>query len=128
MASPSWRFGARRDGCAAATGAAAAAARSRHPFVVPGVAVDVTLRSTELSFVSWPSGFRTMLDPGEAVAGGAAAATPSTSAFVAVPQPTPSTRAPVESRTATPPPVAAIAKANDWFATCAPAYALPPRR
>src|SRR5215212_7964406 len=126
MASPSRRFGAPRDGCAAAAGAAAAAARSRHPFVVPGVAVGVTLRSTELSFVSWPSGFRTMLDPGEAVAGGAAAATPSTSAFVAVPQPTPSTRAPVEART--PPPAAAIAKANDWFATCAPAYAPPPRR
>src|SRR3954452_19148137 len=128
MASPSWPFGAPRDGCAAAAGAAAAAARLRHPFVVPGVAVDVTLRSVELSFVSWPSGLRTMLEPGDAVAGGAAAATPSTNALVAVPQPTPSTSAAVESRTPTPPPVAAIARANDWFAACAPAYPLPPRR
>ena len=40
-----------------------------------------------------------MLDPGEAVAGGAGAAEPSTSAFVAVPQPPLSISAPVASRT-----------------------------
>jgi len=45
------RFGAPRNGCAAAA-RAAAAARLRHPFVAPGVAVDATLRSAALSFVS----------------------------------------------------------------------------
>ena len=59
--------------------------------------------------------------PGAAVAGGAAAAVPSTSAFVAVPQPTPSTSAPVASRTPTAPPVPARPVANDWSAVAVPA-------
>ena len=62
-----------------------------------------------------------MLDPGGAVAGGAGAGEPSTSAFVAVPQPAPSTSAPVASRTPTAPPVDASPAANDWSAVAAPA-------
>ena len=79
------------------------------------------MKSAAFAFVSWPSGSRTMLDPGAAVAGGAGAGEPSTSAFVAVPQPTLSTSAPEASRTPTAPPVAARPAENDWSAVAAPA-------
>jgi hypothetical protein len=81
----------------------------------------VAEKSAALLFVSWPSGSLTMLEPGAAVVGGAVAGVPSTSAFVAVPQPTPSTAAPEASRTATPPPDAARPAENDWSADFAPA-------
>jgi hypothetical protein len=37
------------------------------------VGVELTTKSTELSFVSLPSGIRPMLEPGVAVVGGAGA-------------------------------------------------------
>ena len=96
-------------------------AASAQWFAAFGVAVEVTVKSDAFAFVSWPSGSRTMLEPGAAVDGGAAAAAPSTSAFVAVPQPTLSTSAPVASRTPTPPPVPASPVLNDWSAVAVPA-------
>ena len=81
----------------------------------------MTVKSDALASVSWPSGSRTMLEPGAAVAGGAAAAEPSTSAFVAVPQPTLSTSAPAASRMPTAPPVPARPVLNDWSAVAVPA-------
>src|SRR5438477_88818 len=62
------------------------------------------MKSTAFESVSCPSGLRTMLAPGGAVDGGAAATVPSTNAFVADPQPTESTSAPLASRIPTPPP------------------------
>src|SRR4029077_505935 len=71
-----------------------------HLFAALGVAVEVTAKSAAFAFVSRPSGMRAMLAPGDSVAGGADAGELSTNAFVAVPQPTLSTSAPDESRTA----------------------------
>src|SRR4051794_2199311 len=99
-----------------------------HLFEARGVAVAVTVKSVALALVSWPFGILAMLDPGAAVAGGADAAEPSTSAFVAEPHPAESTRAPVESRTPTAPPVEARPDENAWSAVAAPAYELPPSR
>jgi hypothetical protein len=81
-----------------------------------------TVKSAELSFVSWPSGSRTSLEPGAAVTGGAGANVPSTSPFAAVePQPTESTSAPSEFRMPTPPAVDARPVEKDWSAAGGPA-------
>ena len=86
-----------------------------------GVAVAVTLKSAELTFVSWPSGILAMLDPGAAVAGGAGAGDPSTSAFVAVPHDAASTSVPEESRRPIAPPVDARPAEKAWSGVAEPA-------
>ena len=66
--------------------AASRAARLlRYWFDAPGEGAALTEKSAALSFVSCPSGIRSALLPGAAVAGGAAATCPSTKAFVASP-------------------------------------------
>ena len=60
------------------------------------------MKSAELTFVSWPSGWRAPLFPGAGAIAGAAAEVPSTKAFVASPQPTESTMFPSASLIAEP--------------------------
>ena len=57
----------------------------RYWFELRGVGVVLTVKSTELSPVSWPSGRRTSLFPGGATVGGAGAGVPRTKAFTAFP-------------------------------------------
>ena len=77
-------------------------------------------KSAELALVSWPFGWRASLFPGGGAIVGAAAAVPSTNAFVASPQPTESTMFPSASLIATPPAVEARPAENDLSAGCAP--------
>jgi hypothetical protein len=65
-------------------------------FVDPGLGAAVTVKSLQLLPVVWPSGSRTMLSPGAAVAGAMGALQPSAKYLTEEPQPTPSTVVPEE--------------------------------
>ena len=90
-------------------------------FAFLGVGVVLTVKSAELSPVSWPSGRRTSLFPGGAAAGGAGAGAPRTKAFTALPYPSESTAVPEASRSANPPPVEARPVLKLWSGGGVPA-------